>query len=110
MKARVVGWTMMDLPQDIPWQPDVDNIGPETLGPTGQDLAEFAGRACYQSWHKPNPDTRTNHGYLGHILEVGHESVLEHGTVSVYITGISRSLTHELVRHRHFSYSQESQR
>src|SRR4030095_5332702 len=34
----------------------------------------------------------------------------EHGTVSLYITGVSRSLTHELVRHRHFSYSQLSQR
>ena len=37
-------------------------------------------------------------------------SVLEHGTVSFYLTGISRSLTHELIRHRHFSYSQLSQR
>ena len=36
--------------------------------------------------------------------------MLEHGTVSMYLTGVSRSLTHELVRHRHFSYSQLSQR
>jgi len=36
--------------------------------------------------------------------------VLEHATVSFYITGISRSCTHELIRHRHFSYSQLSQR
>jgi len=36
--------------------------------------------------------------------------VLEHGTVTMYFTGISRSLTHELIRHRHFSYSQLSQR
>jgi thymidylate synthase (FAD) len=48
--------------------------------------------------------------YLAHILEVGHESVLEHGSVTVYLQGVSRSLTHELVRHRHFSYSQLSQR
>jgi thymidylate synthase (FAD) len=41
---------------------------------------------------------------------VGHLSVLEHGTVSFYLTGMSRSLTHELIRHRHFSYSQLSQR
>src|SRR5690606_13029753 len=76
----------------------------------GEALAEFAGRACYQSWSKPNPATATNAGYLRHILEVGHLSVLEHGSVSFYITGISRSLTHELIRHRHFSYSQLSQR
>jgi thymidylate synthase (FAD) len=37
-------------------------------------------------------------------------SVLEHGVVSFYFTGVSRSFTHELVRHRHFSYSQLSQR
>ncbi|MCW2705728.1 MAG: thyX, partial [Blastococcus sp.] len=64
----------------------------------------------YQSWSKPNPATATNSGYLRHILEVGHLSVLEHGSVTFYLTGISRSLTHELIRHRHFSYSQLSQR
>jgi len=41
---------------------------------------------------------------------VGHFSVLEHASVTFYITGISRSCTHELIRHRHFSYSQLSQR
>jgi len=85
----------------VPWTTDADG---------GQALAEFAGRACYQSWTKPNPSTATNAGYLRHILEVGHLSVLEHGTVSFYLTGLSRSLTHELIRHRHFSYSQLSQR
>lgn len=39
-----------------------------------------------------------------------HESVLEHGCVTVSITGISRTLTHQLVRHRLNSYSQRSQR
>jgi thymidylate synthase (FAD) len=73
-------------------------------------LVEFAGRACYQSWSKPNPKTATNAGYLRHIIDVGHFSVLEHASVSFYITGISRSCTHELIRHRHFSYSQLSQR
>jgi thymidylate synthase (FAD) len=45
-----------------------------------------------------------------HIIDVGHFSVLEHASVSFYITGLSRSCTHELIRHRHFSYSQLSQR
>jgi thymidylate synthase (FAD) len=76
----------------------------------GQAIAEFAGRACYQSFDKPNPKTATNEGYLEHILEVQHESVLEHGTATIYFTGVSRSFTHELIRHRHFSYSQLSQR
>lgn len=76
----------------------------------GSDLAEFAGRACYQSWTRPNVKTATNYGYLAHIIDVRHESVLEHGSVTFYVEGVSRSLTHELVRHRHFSYSQLSQR
>lgn len=76
----------------------------------GEALAEFAGRACYQSWAKPNPKTATNAGYLAHIIEVGHLSVLEHASATFYLTGVSRAFTHELVRHRHLSYSQLSQR
>jgi thymidylate synthase (FAD) len=100
-KVQLIAKTEFTPPADVPWSTDSDG---------GEALAEFAGRACYQSWKKPNPATATNAGYLRHILEVGHLSVLEHGTVSFYITGISRSLTHELIRHRHFSYSQLSQR
>lgn len=77
---------------------------------SGDSLVEFAGRACYQSWHKPNPKTALNEDYIAHILEVGHESVLEHASATFYIEGVSRSLTHELVRHRHLSFSQLSQR
>ena len=99
--VQVIAWTQFEPPADIPWETDADG---------GEALAEFAGRACYQSWTKPNPATATNAGYLRHILEVGHLSVLEHGSVTVYLTGVSRALTHELIRHRHFSYSQLSQR
>jgi thymidylate synthase (FAD) len=99
--VQLVAKTEFTAPEGVPWTTDADG---------GQALAEFAGRACYQSWTKPNPATATNAGYLRHILEVGHLSVLEHGTVSFYISGVSRSLTHELIRHRHFSYSQLSQR
>ncbi len=100
-QVKLVAWTHFETPDGVPWSTDAEG---------GEALAEFAGRACYQSWHKPNPSTATNAGYLRHILEVGHLSVLEHGSVTFYITGISRSLTHELIRHRHFSYSQLSQR
>ncbi|CCH34193.1 FAD-dependent thymidylate synthase [Actinosynnema sp. NPDC047251] len=100
-KVQLIAKTEFFPPDDVPWSTDADG---------GEALAEFAGRACYQSWTKPNPATATNAGYLKHIIEVGHLSVLEHGSVSFYLTGISRSLTHELIRHRHFSYSQLSQR
>lgn len=82
----------------------------ETDAADGQALAEFAGRACYQSWDRPNPSTATNKGYLAHILQVGHLSVLEHSSATFYLTGISRAVTHEIVRHRHFSYSELSPR
>lgn len=76
----------------------------------GQAVAEFAGRACYQSFDRPNPKTATNKGYLHHIQEQKHDNVLEHASAGFYITGISRTCSHELVRHRHFTYSQLSQR
>ena len=100
-QVTLIAKTEFQAPPGVPWETDADG---------GQALAEFAGRACYQSWSKPNPATASNAGYLRHILEVGHLSVLEHGSVSFYLTGMSRSLTHELIRHRHFSYSQLSQR
>jgi thymidylate synthase (FAD) len=72
-------------------------------------LAETAGRVCYMSFAKPRPGG--NETYLQHILEVGHGSVLEHGVWNFIFTGVSRSLTHELIRHRAgFGYSQLSQR
>lgn len=76
-----------------------------------QQLTEFAGRACYQSFHKPNPATAKNTGYISRTLhEQKHFSIAEHATATFYITGVSRALTHELIRHRHLSYSQLSQR
>jgi thymidylate synthase (FAD) len=72
-------------------------------------LTETAGRTCYMSFAKPRPGG--NAAYLGHIRESGHGSVLEHAVWNLLITGISRSLSHELVRHRAgFAYSQLSQR
>lgn len=75
----------------------------------GERLAEFAGRLCYMS--QRNPAGRTTGEYLDNILRQGHGSVFEHVTYVVLIEGVSRSLTHELVRHRAgFGYSQLSQR
>ena len=75
----------------------------------GQKLVEVAGRLCYTSYARPRPGG--NATYVGHLLEVGHGSVLEHAVFNLILTGVSRSLTHELVRHRAgFSFSQLSQR
>jgi len=75
----------------------------------GERLAEFAGRICYMSQH--NPAKRSTAEYLENIKKQGHGSVLEHAVYVLLIEGISRSCTHELVRHRAgFGYSQLSQR
>jgi thymidylate synthase (FAD) len=75
----------------------------------GEKLAEFAGRLCYMS--QRNPAGRETRDYLENIKRQGHGSVLEHAAYSLLLEGVSRSLTHELVRHRAgFAYSQLSQR
>ncbi len=75
----------------------------------GERLAEFAGRLCYMS--QRNPAKRSTREYLENIKKQGHGSVLEHANYSLLLEGVSRSLTHELVRHRAgFAYSQLSQR
>jgi thymidylate synthase (FAD) len=101
LRVRPIAWTHFEPPDDVDWHTDASG---------GQALAEFAGRACYESWSKPNPATDTNETFLRHVLDVGHLSVLEHAHASFYVTGLSRSLSHELVRHRHLSFSQLSQR
>jgi thymidylate synthase (FAD) len=71
-------------------------------------LAEIAGRTCYMSFGKGR---KTNQEYLDNILVSKHGSVLEHAVWCLLLTGVSRSLTHELVRHRAgFGFSQLSQR
>jgi thymidylate synthase (FAD) len=75
----------------------------------GERLAEYAGRICYMSQH--NPANRTTADYIENIKKQGHGSVLEHAVYVLLIEGISRSCSHELVRHRAgFGYSQLSQR
>lgn len=77
---------------------------------SADQLAEFAGRACYESWDRPNPKTAANGDYLRNIIAQAHFSVLEHASATFYVENVTRSLTHELVRHRHLSFSQRSQR
>ena len=75
----------------------------------GQILAEISGRLCYKSYTRPRPGG--NAAYMGRILAEGHGSVLENCVFNFIITGVSRSFSHELVRHRAgFGYSQRSQR
>lgn len=103
---RDAGWVDYDWADSEP--------GPEWNGQEpavdADCLAEFGGRLCYQSWSRPNERTATNEGYLAHILEVEHTSVLEHASASFYVAEVSRSLLMELRTHRHLSFSALSQR
>lgn len=73
-------------------------------------LAEMAGRVCYMSFGA-RQGRKSNADYMANIIDSGHGSVLEHGVWNFIITGVSRSLTHELIRHRAgWGYSQLSQR
>jgi len=75
-----------------------------------EQISEMGGRLCYMSFGK-NQGRKTNHDYLNNILTQEHGSVLEHAVWNFIITGVSRSFTHELIRHRTgVGYSQLSQR
>ena len=68
---------------------------------------ERAGRVCYKSEGNIKPDSAEN--FIRNIIKRGHESVIEHASVSFKIV-CDRGVTHELVRHRLASFSQESTR
>ena len=70
-------------------------------------LIERAGRVCYKSENKIKRDSAET--FIRNILKRGHESVIEHVSVTVRII-CDRGVSHEIVRHRIASYSQESTR
>ncbi len=88
--------------ENTTWKRTEDSTNPE-------ELIEFSGRICYMSFgNKQSP--RTNQEYIKNLIEQGHESVLEHVNWTFEISNVTRSFTHQLVRHRiGFSYSQLSQ-
>jgi thymidylate synthase (FAD) len=68
---------------------------------------EKAGRTCYKSEDKITPESA--HAFVAMCIKSGHHSVIEHHNLSVRII-TDRGVTHEIVRHRLASYSQESTR
>ena len=68
---------------------------------------ESAGRTCYKSENRINADSAKR--FVKRILDSGHHSVIEHVNITVRFV-CDRGVTHELVRHRLASYSQESTR
>lgn len=79
------------------------NVELISITPNCEEVIEQAGRTCYQS-KVGNPKI------IQAWIKSGHESVIEHSSATFKINGVSRSLTHQLVRHRISSFSQQSQR
>lgn len=79
--------------------------------PSAAQLCKTAGQLCYMSFGPRRTPNAEAGRYFANILASGHGSVLEHATFSFLLYGVSRSVTHELVRHRAgFAFSQVSQR
>lgn len=80
-----------------------------SMTPNAEDVIERACRTCYLSFHRYDPP-RSTEELIKKVINKGHHSVLEHATATFRIKGGSRVFTHEMVRHRLMSPSQESQR
>ncbi|MBI5598845.1 MAG: FAD-dependent thymidylate synthase [Deltaproteobacteria bacterium] len=82
--------------------------------PNPEKTISIAAKLCYSDSSIDELEDRVkgiSHGkFLGKIVKMGHLSVLEHAGFTFGVEGISRATTHQLVRHRIASYSQQSQR
>lgn len=76
----------------------------------GAEICKIAGQLCYMSFGPKRTKNSDAKRYFDNIMASSHGSVLEHANFTFLLYGVSRSLTHEIVRHRHFSFSQVSQR
>ena len=104
-QVKLIAHTMID-PDAIS---ELMEIQPESTD--AETLVTFAGRSCYESWHRPTEKTRKDADYIERtIFEQNHGSILEHATATLHITGMSRACLLELERHRLLSFSVRSQR
>ena len=82
--------------------------------PDGERLVAAAARLCYSpvgvSEIEDSLDEKKIESFLSTLMDLNHESPIEHVTFTFGVEGVSRALTHQLVRHRIASYSQQSQR
>lgn len=78
------------------------------ITPDPEQVIEEAARTCYMSNSNVTQDSARN--FLPKLLNMGHESPFEHAYATFRISGCSRAMTHQLVRHRLMAVSQKSQR
>lgn len=87
-------------------KPEVEIISMNDYEDVLKKLEEI-GRVCYKSEDRITDGSAET--FIGNIIKRGHESVIEHETITARII-CDRGITHEIVRHRIASYSQESTR
>lgn len=82
--------------------------------PNAENLVATAAKLCYSSSNiEELAEKQTSdkvEKFINMLMSMGHESPIEHVNFTFGVEGVSRSLTHQLVRHRIASYSQQSQR
>ena len=78
------------------------------ITPEPEKVIEQAGRTCYLSFDKIGANSQSD--FIQRLIKIGHESPLEHAYATFRIENCSRAMTHQLVRHRLMSVSQQSQR
>lgn len=78
------------------------------ITPNAEEIIEQAGRTAYLSFDKITADSAEK--FIKMLISRGHESVIEHATATFRISEVSRTMTHQLVRHRLVAYTQQSQR
>jgi thymidylate synthase (FAD) len=105
LRVTKIAHTRVDLEalQTFGLMHQLDAKEPETL-------IEFAGRTCAGSYSRPNPATARTSDYVQSLVDKGHLSVSEHASATFLIEGVSRSFLAQITRHRHLSFSVQSQR
>lgn len=84
------------------------NVELIAITPDADKVIEQAGRTCYLSFDNIGANSQTE--FIQRLITMGHESPLEHAYATFRIKNCSRAMTHQLVRHRIMSVSQQSQR
>ena len=105
----IASTTLTNTPEGGPKIEDWMSLNPDATD--AESLVEFAGRGCYESWHRPNASTAKTSDYINRTaFEMQHGSILEHASATFRFSGVSRAWLVEMSRHRHLSWSVVSQR
>ncbi|AWB84210.1 FAD-dependent thymidylate synthase [Corynebacterium liangguodongii] len=103
LDVQLIAASAFRPPSGVDW-------APEATATDAEAIVEFAGRASFETFDRPNAHTAANADYLHHLIDVGNDALLEHATATVYIRGLSRAAGEQLLSHRSFSFTQLSQR